>query len=79
MFVHTGQLTPPLRASGSHGVSHLTSGVSVHPENAVTQPACNEILKICGVFLETALFQSHHSFIKIPRDTCKPGNAACEV
>ena len=34
--------------------SHLTSGASVHPENAVTYSAGDEGEKICGVFSETA-------------------------
>ena len=34
--------------------SHLTYGVSVHPENAVTYSAGNEGQKICGVFSEDA-------------------------
>ena len=34
--------------------SHLTSGASVRPENAVTYPAGNGGPKICGVFFETA-------------------------
>ena len=33
--------------------SHLTSGVSVLPENTVTYSAGNEGQKICGVFSET--------------------------
>ena len=35
--------------------SHLTSGVSVRPENAVMYSAGNRSQKICGVFSETAL------------------------
>ena len=35
--------------------SHLTSGASVRPENAVTYPGPN----ICGVFFETASFKSY--------------------
>ena len=34
--------------------SHLTSGASVRPENAVTYSAGDEGQKICGVFSETA-------------------------
>ena len=34
--------------------SHLTSGASVRPENAVTYSAGNEIQKVCGFFSETA-------------------------
>ena len=34
--------------------SHLTSGASVRPENAVTYSAGNGGQKICGVFSETA-------------------------
>ena len=34
--------------------SHLTSGASVRPENAVTYSAGNEGQKMCGVFSETA-------------------------
>ena len=30
--------------------SHLTSGTSVRPENAVTHSASNEGQKMCGVF-----------------------------
>ena len=36
---------------------HLTSGVSVRPENTVTYPAGNEGQNICGVFSETAPLQ----------------------
>ena len=39
--------------------SHLTSGVSVRPENTVVYSADNGGQKICGVFLETALFKSY--------------------
>ena len=39
--------------------SHLTSGASVRPENAVTHSAGNEGQKFCGLFSETALFQSY--------------------
>ena len=37
--------------------SHLTSGASVRPENAVTYSAGNEGQKICGIFSETAPLQ----------------------
>ena len=37
--------------------SHLTSGASVRPENAVTYSAGNECQNICGVFSETAPLQ----------------------
>ena len=37
--------------------SHLTSGASVRPENAVTYSAGDEGQKICGVFSETAPLQ----------------------
>ena len=37
--------------------SHLTSGASVHPENAVTYSAGNGGQKICGFFSETAPLQ----------------------
>ena len=37
--------------------SHLTSGASVRPENAVTHSSGNEGQKFCGVFSETALLQ----------------------
>ena len=37
--------------------SHLTSGASVRPENAVTYSAGNEGQNICGVFSETAPLQ----------------------
>ena len=39
--------------------SHLTSGVSVRPENTVTYSASNVLteVKICGVFSETAPLQ----------------------
>ena len=37
--------------------SHLTYGVSVRPENAVTYSAGNEGQKICGIFSETAPLQ----------------------
>ena len=36
--------------------SHLTSGASVRPENAVTYSAGNEGQKICGVFSKTHAF-----------------------
>ena len=39
--------------------SHLTSGASVRRENAATYSADNEGQKICGVFSETASFQSY--------------------
>ena len=38
---------------------HLTSKVSVHPKNAVTYSAANGGQNICGVFSETASFQSY--------------------
>ena len=41
--------------------SHLTYGVSVHPENAVTYSAGNEGQNICGVFSETAPLQRSSS------------------
>ena len=34
--------------------SHLTSGASFRPENAVTHSACDEGQTICGIFSETA-------------------------
>ena len=37
--------------------SHLTSGATVRPENAVTYSARDEGQKICGVFSETAPLQ----------------------
>ena len=37
--------------------SHLTYGVSVRPENAVTYSAYDEGQKMCGVFSETAPLQ----------------------
>ena len=37
--------------------SHLTSGASVRPENAVTYSTGNEGQKICGIFSETAPLQ----------------------
>ena len=37
--------------------SHLTSGASVHPENAVTYSVGNEGEKSCGIFSETASLQ----------------------
>ena len=37
--------------------SHLTSGASVRPENAVTYSAGDEGQNICGVFSETAPLQ----------------------
>ena len=37
--------------------SHLTSGASVRPENAVTYSAGNEGQKNCGIFSETAPLQ----------------------
>ena len=37
--------------------SHLTSGASVRPENAVAYSAGNEGQNICGVFSETAPLQ----------------------
>ena len=39
--------------------SHLTSGVSVRPENTVAYSAGNGGQKICGVFFETAPFKSY--------------------
>ena len=39
--------------------SHLTFGASVRPENAVMYSAGNGGRKICGVFSETASFQSY--------------------
>ena len=39
--------------------SHLTYGVSVHPENAVTYSAGNEGQKICGDLPETTAFKSY--------------------
>ena len=42
--------------------SHLTSGASVRPENAVTYSADNEGEKICGVFFETALLPRSSTF-----------------
>ena len=39
--------------------SHLASGASVRPENAVTYSVDNVGRKICGIFSETALFQSY--------------------
>ena len=39
--------------------SHVTSGASVCPENTVAYSAGNGGQKICGVFLETALFKSY--------------------
>ena len=35
--------------------SHLTSGVSAHPENAVMYSVGNEGQKICGVFVDTCV------------------------
>ena len=39
--------------------SHLTSGVSVRPENAVTYSAGNRGPKFFGVFFETTPFKSY--------------------
>ena len=39
--------------------SHLTSGAFDRLENAATYSACNEGQKNCGVFSETASFQSY--------------------
>ena len=39
--------------------SHLTSGVSVRPENSVTYSAGNRGQKICGVFSETTPFKNY--------------------
>ena len=39
--------------------SHLTSGVSVRPKNAVTNSAGDEGRKICGVFFKT------HAFLRL--------------
>ena len=39
--------------------SHLTFGVSVHPETTITYTAGNGGQKICGVFFETAPFKSY--------------------
>ena len=44
--------------------SHLTSGVSVRPENTVTYSVSNGGQKICGFFSETAPFQRYmHYFL----------------
>ena len=40
-------------------LSHLTSGVSVRPENTVAYSVGNRGQKICGFFFETALFKSY--------------------
>ena len=37
--------------------SHLTSGTSVRPENAITYSAGNRGQNICGIFSETAPLQ----------------------
>ena len=39
--------------------SYLASGASVRPENAVMYSVGNAGQNICGVFSETALFQSY--------------------
>ena len=39
--------------------SHLTFGASVRPENAVTYSVGNKGQNICGVFSDTASFQSY--------------------
>ena len=39
--------------------SHLTSGASVRPENAVKYSVCNVGLKMCGILSETVSFQSY--------------------
>ena len=39
--------------------SHLTYGVSVRPENAVTYSAGNEGQQICGDLLEMTAFKSY--------------------
>ena len=39
--------------------SHLTFGASVRPENAVTYSVSNKGQNICGVFSDTASFQSY--------------------
>ena len=39
--------------------SHLTYGVSVHPENAVIYSAGKEGQKICGDLPETTVFKSY--------------------
>ena len=47
--------------------SHLTSGVSVHPENTVAYSAGNGGQNICGVFFETAPFKSYGMKRKLRR------------
>ena len=40
--------------------SHLTYGVSVHPENAATYSVGNESKNICGDLPETTAFKSYN-------------------
>ena len=40
-------------------IRHLISGVSVHPENAVTYSAGNKGQKICGDLPEMTVFKSY--------------------
>ena len=37
---------------------HLTSGVSVHPEIDITYSAYNEGQKICGAYVQAAIFHA---------------------
>ena len=48
--------------------SHLTSGASVHPENSATYSTGNEGQKSCGVYSETASFQSYDTscIVRLP-------------
>ena len=61
--------------------SHLTSGASVGPENAATHSAGNEGQKICGVFSETASFQSYGTSCIVRLQCSRPfslgGTRAC--
>ena len=48
--------------------SHLTSGASVRPENAVKYSVCNTGRKTCGIFSETVSFQSYRTscIVRLP-------------
>ena len=53
--------------------SHLTLEASLHPENAVTYSAGDGGQIICGVFPETASFQSYSTpcIVRLPFSHCR--------
>ena len=57
--------------------SHLTFEASVRPENAVTYSVGNEGQNICGVFSDTASFQSYGTCC-IVRPPCSRPFSLCE-